>query len=162
MSTIICHLCDSVASCDTLLVKFNQVHEAIQPVVKEAETNCKDVLIVFVICLSFVAIALIAMWAILSWQKNRIQAEQEDREDKKKKEEESSLRKQKSDLKDKLLNIMQKRASEHLVNEKGEHIDKDGNVLETDSEAVEEYINQLKDLLKELDQADESQTSQQH
>lgn len=151
MSTIICHLCDSVASCDTLLVKFNQAHEAIQPVIKEAETNCNDFLIVLVICLFFVAITWIAKSAILSWQKNRIKAEKDDREDKKKKEEESSLRKQKSDLKDKLLNVMQKRASEYIVNEKGEHIDKDGNVLKTDSEAVKEYIDFLKQLLKELD-----------
>jgi flagellar basal body-associated protein FliL len=151
MSTIICHLCDSVASSDTLLVKFNQVHEAIQPVVKEAETNCNDIFIVLIICIFFVVIAGIAKCAILSWQKNRIQAEKDDREDKKKKEEESSLRKQKSDLKDKLLNAMQKRASEYLVNEKGERIDKDGNVLKTDSKAVEEYIKLLKDLLKELD-----------
>lgn len=56
--------------------------------------------------------------------------------------------KREAELFDKLLNFEEKRATSYLVNEKGEWIDKDKNLLVEDIKAINDYISLLNGQLK--------------
>ena len=83
MSEIIDSLCGATASCDTLVVKVVKAADVVcQPIIKEAETSCNDVMIVGIICVAIVLVAWLAKSAILSWKDAEIDAAKEERGEK--------------------------------------------------------------------------------
>ena len=153
MSTIVCNLNSIIASCDTLVVKFDKLREIFQPIVKEAGTNWQDVSIVFLICTTFVIIAYFAKNTILGWQNNKIQAAKQERDDKKTKEEEESKRKHQSDLLDKKIEFLKElcyKIEERIeTKEDGKENKKYEKVLkDSDSPEVKRYIDALDNKLK--------------
>lgn len=122
MSILVVNLPDSIATCDTIVVKLAKGIEFCQPIVKEAETNCNDVMIVVSICVTIVLIAFIAWGAVWCWQRAKINSENTIRVDKKTKDEAESKRKKERDLLDKLLSFLESNTKEDGVNEKKEKI----------------------------------------
>ena len=120
MSTIVLILNDSIASCDTAVVKLATVAEYYQPIVKDAETNSSDVAIVIFICAAIVVMALFAMCAVLFWKSMEINAAKKEREDQKTEKAEESKRKQKNDLIERLLDYVKKQAEG--TNETGKNV----------------------------------------
>lgn len=82
---------------DTITAHVVKVVDSTQPYIQEAGTNCNDVAIVFLICATIVAIALITKCAILSWKSKEIKAEEKKREFQKEKEKIESERRQAAD-----------------------------------------------------------------
>lgn len=97
MSAFILNLNDTIAMNDSLFLELAKVMNSCQPCVQEAETNCKDVLIVAIICATIVLVALIAKWAIWSWQDGVITSKEQERKDKEEKEVAECKRKQDAD-----------------------------------------------------------------
>lgn len=93
MSAFILNLNDTIAMSDSMLVELAKVMNSCQPCVQEAETSCNDVKIVAIICVTIVLLALIAKWAICSWQNAVITSKKQERDDKESKEKEDSARK---------------------------------------------------------------------
>ncbi len=97
MSTFIINLNDTIALSDSAVVELAKVAGAWHPCVQEAETSCNDVWIVVAVCLTIIAVALIAKCAVLSWQKATIASKERERNDKKAKEKEEYERKKEAD-----------------------------------------------------------------
>ena len=80
---------------------MRKVTDILQPVVKRAETNWQDVIIVvaitFAVCATIIIVAWIAKSAILSWKEKVINAQKQERDDKKQNEEDEYKRKQDAD-----------------------------------------------------------------
>lgn len=125
---------DSVACC------VRKTAEICQPCVKEAETNCLDVAIVFIIC---VAIALVAIYAIrryFKWKDDERKALETAADNKRKYEMEDRKLKQKADLEDKLLS--------HLKDSAEIKRDEDGNeIAKFNPEASKEYTKLLNQMI---------------
>lgn len=125
---------DSVACC------VRKTAEICQPCVKEAETNCLDVAIVFIIC---VAIALVAIYAIrryFKWKDDERKALETAADNKRKYEMEDRKLKQKADLEDKLLS--------HLKDGAEIKRDEDGNeIAKFNPEASKEYTKVLNQMI---------------
>jgi hypothetical protein len=111
MSTFFLNINDTIACCDTIVVKVATIAETCQPCLKEAETNWQDVAIVFLFCAAFVSVALIAKCTIKSWKEKEIQAKENEQTAKTMKDQEESKRKQKSDLLERYLNFLKDNAS---------------------------------------------------
>ena len=95
MSEIIDSLCGATASCDTLVVKVVKATDVVcQPIIKEAETSCNDVMIVGIICVAIVLVAIVAVFGFLYWKNMEIKADREEREFQKTKEKDECQRKQ--------------------------------------------------------------------
>ena len=69
MSTFIVNANDTIVVSDNIVVKTSKLFEVMQPVVKEAETNCNDVTIAIIICATAVLIVLIVAVAARLWRK---------------------------------------------------------------------------------------------
>lgn len=67
MSTFIINLNDTTVINDTVFAKVVKFSEVCQPVVMEAETNCKDVMIVAIICGAIILLSIIAAIVITLW-----------------------------------------------------------------------------------------------
>ena len=162
MSTIVCNLNSIIASCDTLVVKFDKLREILQPIVKEAETNDKDLWMVGIVCVTIVLVAIIAAAVVLLWKYIGFIAAKNERDHKKTKEKEESTRKQQSDLLEKLLSFKLK-CNEYMVNKDGKRIDKDDHLLMIDENAKDDYDSLLRVLLKiHNPKANANQTPQQN
>lgn len=152
MSTIVCNLNSIIASCDTLVVKFDKIREILQPIAKEAETNWQDVSIVFLICMTFVVIAYFAKKTILGWQNNKISAAKQEREDKKTKEKEEIAIKQQADLLNKKIEFLKElcyRIEERTETKGDKENKKYEKVLKnSDSPEAKRYIEALEKELK--------------
>ena len=114
MSEIIDSLCGATASCDTLVVKVVKAADVVcQPIIKEAETSCNDVMIVGIICVAIVLVAIVAVFGFLYWKNMEIKADREEREFQKTKEKEADIaaRKQKADAQGKLLDFLKEKVS---------------------------------------------------
>lgn len=145
MSTFIINLSDTIAMSDSAVVELAKVINTCQPCVKEAQTNCNDVWIVVVICATFVIVALIVKWAILSWQKAVIKAEKDERA-KKESEEKIAERKQKADALRKLLDFLEKNTTTgEYSKEEGKRIK---NLTAFTSKESQYYIDVLKTVVK--------------
>ncbi len=142
MSTFIINLNDTIAMSDSAVVELAKVINTCQPCVKELGTNCNDVAIVGIICATIVVIALIAKWAIWSWQKAEIAFKEKERNDKEAKEEKDETRKQKADLLSKLLDFQKELAFPYDKNKNGEYMKK-----EYESNEKENYQKTLASLL---------------
>lgn len=125
--------------CAAQIAKCNCVHEV--------ATSGIDLEIARLVCDTIVCVLLIFVLGALAWRlidhhatkKVTIRKRRWDFADKN-----LAL---KQDLQEKLLSFQQQRCAEYKVNEKGEKIDKDKNVLKVDADAVKEYETLLKALL---------------
>ena len=138
MSIIVLNPSDTIISSDTLVVKLAKVAEICQPVVKEAETNCKDVWIAAIICLAIVLIACIAKRALGFWLDNLINAKKGEESSKITNEEKKSKVKLKSDCQDKLLTFLEKQVYAYDIQKKEYE------------KACEAYSKELHSVLEEL------------
>ncbi len=109
---ILCFLCDTLVTYDTIAVKCAKAVEFCLPVMKEAETNWQDVVIVGVICLAICVVAWLAKAAVLGWKEKVINAQENERKEKDSKEVRDSVRKLKYDLLDKYLDLLKERAKD--------------------------------------------------
>lgn len=144
MSTIVLIVKDTIASCDTAVVKLATIAENYQPIVRNAETNYKDVAIVFFICAAIVVMALIAKCAVLSWKSKEIKAAKDERTEQKLEKADERTRKQKNDLIEKLLDFLKKQTEE--TNEKGEMV----GVKSYNQEECKAYEKVLRELIAEM------------
>lgn len=117
MSTFIINLNDTIAMSDSAVVELAKVVNTCQPCVKEAETNCQDVLIVGLICLAVVLVALIAICGLLYWKHKETEAAGAER-DAKETEAEIAARKQKADVQGKLLDFLKEQVSSYDIQKK--------------------------------------------
>ena len=146
MSTFIINLNDTIALSDSAVVELAKVINTCQPCLREVETNCNDVKIVAIICIAIVIVALIARCAVLSWKDAEIKAANAEREAKEN-EADIAKRKQKADLRDKLVFFLEKNTTKEEYDENaGKMIKKQ---REFDSEECQYYIEVLKSLIKE-------------
>lgn len=125
-------------------------------------TSCNDVLIVAIISFTIIVVALIAKWAIWSWQKAKIDAAAKERKEKTENERTEKERKQQANLLEKLLIFQQKQCDAYLVNSDGKRIDKEGKLLLVDDDKVNKYGSTLEKLLGiQAPNPDAQETSQQ-
>ena len=162
MSEIIDSLCKATASCDTLVVKVVKTADVVwQPIVKEAETSCNDVMIVGIICVAIVLVAWLVKSAVLSWKDAEIQAAKEKRGEKES-EADIAERKQDSDLLNKRLEILKELCYDLKEVPQGEKS------KETKTQKVlkpitsQEVIEYLKALGYELGKTPKEQIKQEH
>ena len=153
---------------DSTLFELTKLVNSSQPCVQKAMTNEYDFLIAAVICATIVFVAFIAKCAILSWKTKIINAEKTERYDKKDKENEEAVRKQKSDLIDKLLDYLKNNVSKKNDN-KGQQTKSQtlsmkpddiynllqGNAAKSCSEELrQQYIELCVEVLQKLEPAD--------
>lgn len=118
MSTFIINLNDTIAMSDSAIVELAKVINTCQPCVQEAETNCKDVIIVAIICAAIVLVAVIAKWAVLSWKDAEKNAADAERKAKEEKEKEENKRKREADCQGKLIDFLEKQVSSFDIQKK--------------------------------------------
>ncbi len=128
---------------DTIFVKLSDVAEVCHPVVLQEETNEKDLKIVFLICATIVIVALIAKWAIWSWQKTKAEKEEKEREDKEKKDKEDAVRKQVPDLITRKLELLQELCYDFEDNQKKKIKGRDSDEITNYIGAIDERLNKL-------------------
>jgi biopolymer transport protein ExbB/TolQ len=104
MSTFIINLNDTIAMSDSAVVELAKIVGTSNSC--DVETNCQDVAIVGIICLTIIIVALIAKWAIWSWKNAELEFVDAERKAKEKKEKEESDRKQKADLLNKRIEML--------------------------------------------------------
>lgn len=104
MSTFIINLNDTIAMNDSAVVELAKIVNASNSC--EVETNCLDVAIVGIICLAIIIVALIAKWAIWSWKNAELKAADAEQKAIEKKEKEECDRKQKADLLNKRIEML--------------------------------------------------------
>jgi hypothetical protein len=104
MSTIIMN-----CFCDSIIAKVLENLTVCCPEAAEKGTNCADVWIVGLVCLTFVAIAFIAKSAVLGWKERIISAVENERDAQKEKEKEEHVRKLKNNLLDKYLDFLKEK-----------------------------------------------------
>ena len=138
---------------DTIFVKLSDVAEICRPIVLKEETNEKDVQIVFLICTTIAIVALIAKWAIWSWQKINAEKEEKEREDKEKKDKEDAVRKQVSELVTRKLEFLQELCYE-IKEKEPKKI-----VKGIDSKEITKFTDTIDDRLNILDNTDKCQTT---
>ena len=109
---ILCCLCDTLVTCDTIVVKCAKAVELCQPVMKEAGTNWQDVWITAIICLAICAVAWLAQAAVLGWKEKEINFQKDELEEKNSKEEKDSVNKHKYDLLDKYLDLLKEQTKD--------------------------------------------------
>lgn len=117
MSTFTINLNDTIAMSDSAVVELAKVINTCQPCVKEAETNCQDVWIAFIICLTIAVVAWIAKRGFLAWKNKEIEAADAER---KAKETEADIaaRKLKADAQGKLLDFLKEQVSSYDIQKK--------------------------------------------
>ena len=138
---------------DTIFVKLSDVAEICNPIVLQEETNDKDVKIVLIICATIAIVALIAKWAIWSWQKTNAESKNLELIFKNMIDKEDREIKQASDLINKELELLQELCYD-IKEEKPKRI-----VKEHDSQEIKNYIKAIDDRLKKIDKADNCQTT---
>ena len=152
MSTIVCNLNSIIASCDTLVVKFDKIREVLQPIATEAETNDKDLWMVGIVCMTIVLVAIIAAAVILLWKYIGFIAAKNERDQKKTKEKEESARKQQADLLNKKIEFLKElcyRIEERTETKGDKENKKYEKVLKnSDSPEAKRYIEALEKELK--------------
>lgn len=111
----------------------------------EVATSDNDVTIVAIICATVVLLALIAKWAIWSWQKAVISFKEREREVKDAKEKAESIRKQEADLQEKLLSFLEKNTVNENYNKEKDKIIKTQKGMA--SEESKYYVKVLKALI---------------
>ena len=145
MNAVFLNLNDTIAMSESAVVELAKALNTCQPCMHEAETSCKDVAIVAIICVAIVAVAIVASWTITSWQKAVLTSKKKERDDKKKSDEEESNRKQASELRGKLLTFLNNLTSLGDYNK-----DKDNNTQRgINSVECRYYIDVLKALIKD-------------
>lgn len=128
---------DSVAMC------LNKTAEICQPCVNETGTNWQDILIVVAICMTIAIIAISICNRYFKWKDDERDALIKADEEKRKNEEKDRERKQKTDLKDKLLNYYKNRQIKDKKDDKG-------NVIVYDEDSCNKYVEQLTKMINEL------------
>lgn len=121
-------ICDSVATC------INKTAEVCQPCVKEAKTNCLDVAIWGLICLSLAFVVWYAIHRYFKWKDDERIALASAAEEKRKQEGIISENKQQADLLSKLLNFKEELTKKEVANK-------------LDEKASITYIKELKYLI---------------
>lgn len=86
MNIISINLNDTIALSDSTIIELAKLVNSCQPCIQDSPTNCQDVKVVAIICVTIVFVALIAKWAIWSWQNAVITSKEQERKDKDEKE----------------------------------------------------------------------------
>lgn len=133
---------DTIVTADTIVLRVLKMTESCVPCVTESKTNCIDLWIVIVICLTILALGFLAKNAFLSWQKEN---KSKELNDKKLKSENEIYNKSKEHLKDRLLDFLEKNTYEEVYCEKqGKMIKKQKGLSDSDSKY---YLNVLRQLI---------------
>lgn len=148
MKTIVLNLNDTIASCDTLVVKMVNAKESCLSMTKETETNFNDVLIVALIC---AVIVFLAWYGISNYFKNK-KVERECKnnmdEEKRKQDVEDQKNKQLSEVRKELMNFHRELAFPYeklKVDDELKFVKKP-----YEKEGSEKYIKHLDELIEKL------------
>ena len=128
---------DSVAMC------VNKTAEVCQPCVKENGTNWQDVIIWVTLFVVFAYIARYCIKQYFKWKKDERVMSVDEAKEKKENEEFDRKWKQKTDMKDKLLNYYKERQIKDKKDDKG-------NVIVYDEDNCNKYVEQLTKMINEL------------
>lgn len=142
--------------CDTVVTKMCRNFIPVVKETYETGTNCKDVIIVGIICATIFLLTLVVAWTVLTWKTRKIQAIEKEREFKKMKEKEDSVREQKADLLDKKLQFLQNlcyEVQERTEIQDNKEVKKMCKVLmKSNSKEVNQYLYELEEALKSYSQ----------
>lgn len=149
MNTFIFNLKDTTALSDSAVVELVKVLTNSHPMATEVETNCNDVTIVTIICLTIVFVALILGWGFWSLKNKEIKAEKNEQESKRTNSNKESARKLRADCIGKLLDFLEKNSSEERYDKENDCTIK--TLRGIDSKESQIYINVLTSLINDGD-----------
>lgn len=155
MNTFILNLNDATALNDSVVARFVKLSDVCQSVVTKAGTNDADVEITKYICCAVVTVAAIIVGGFLIWKLIDHLANAIAGCYKRRFEVEDLERKQKSDLKNKLIDFLEKMTINEKYNEDNDKVIKIRKGMDTKESQY--YTNVLKSLIDDKEIADYSQ-----